>query len=397
MHSNSNELKPNLELLFTQHAMNKIKLGMIGGGTGSFIGAVHRKAAALDGYYELVCGALNSQPDLSLTSGLALGLKPDRCYDSWPQMLQSEAKRDPADRMQAVVIVTPNHLHAEPAIMALEHGFHVVLDKPIALTLTQAQQIAAALKASGCKLALTHTYAGYPMIRQARDLIASGKFGQLRKVLLEYPQGWLSTALENNNQKQASWRTNPAKSGAGAIGDIGTHAAHLAEYVSGLKITQVCAELRSFVTGRDVDDDAAALLHFENNVSGVLIASQVAAGEENNVRIRVYGELGGLEWCHQDHNSLLVKMLDQPVQIYRSGSAYLSPAAALNTRLPAGHPEGFIEAFANIYSAFARDLNGVAERYDEYPSILEGLRGMAFIAAMQKSSACNQAWTPVEV
>lgn len=381
--------------------MNKIRLGMIGGGSGSFIGAVHRKAAALDGYYELVCGAFSSQSDQSLKSGRELGLPPDRVYRSWQQMLSTEADLPESQRMQAVVIVTPNHLHAEQTIMALQHGFNVVADKPVALSLAEAHQIRIALDASGGKLALTHTYAGYPMVREARELIASGKLGRLRKILVEYPQGWLSTALENENQKQASWRTDPKKSGAGAIGDIGTHAAHLAEYVSGLKITEVCAELTTFVSGRLVDDDAAALLHFENHsenrVTGVLLSTQVAAGEENNVRIRVYGELGGLEWCHQDNNSLLVKMLDQPVQIYRSGAAYLSRAAALNTRLPAGHPEGFIEAFANIYSAFARDINGITGSEDNYPSINEGIRGMAFIAAMQKSSAENQRWTAVEV
>lgn len=385
--------------------MTKIRLGMIGGGCGSFIGAVHRKAAALDGYYDLVCGAFSSQADLSRASGLELGLSADRVYGNWQQMLADEARLPVTQRMHAVVIVTPNHLHADPAIKALQHGFHVVLDKPIALSLDEAHQIKAALDASACKLALTHTYAGYPMIREARHLIASGKLGRLRKVVVEYPQGWLSIALENDNQKQASWRTDPEKSGAGAIGDIGTHAAHLAEFVSGLKITEVCAELNTFVTGRQVDDDATALLHFENHsenpseigVSGVLIATQVAAGEENNVKIRVYGELGGLEWSHQDSNSLLIKMLDQPVQIYRSGAPYLSPAAARNTRLPAGHPEGFIEAFANIYSAFARDINGEADSHDEYPSVAEGLRGMAFIAAMQKSSASSQKWTPVEI
>lgn len=382
--------------------MQKIRLGMIGGGAGSFIGAVHRMAAALDGHYELVCGAFSSKTDVSLASGQELGLSADRVYHSWQQMLSTEAALPAAQRMQAVAIVTPNHLHAEPAIMALQHGFHVVLDKPIALTLAEAHQINAALLASTCKLALTHTYAGYPMIREARHLIAAGKLGTLRKILVEYPQGWLSTALESDDQKQASWRTDPQKSGAGAIGDIGTHAAHLAEYVSGLHITEVCAELNSVVSGRLVDDDATALLHFESHahphkVTGVLIASQVAAGEENNVRIRVYGELGGLEWCHQHNNTLLVKMLNQPVQIYRSGSAYLSPAAAANTRLPAGHPEGFIEAFANIYSAFARDIKGIAGPHDDYPSINEGLRGMAFIAAMQTSSASAQRWTALEI
>lgn len=377
--------------------MKKIRLGMIGGGQGSFIGAIHRRAAALDGYYELVCGAFSSDPANSRHTGEQLNLAPQRVYDSYTEMLVTEASLPAGERMQAVAIVTPNHLHAEPVILALQHGFHVIVDKPLALTVVQAKQIALALQQSACKLALTHTYAGYPMIKEARHRVASGQFGKIRKILVEYPQGWLSTALETSHHKQASWRTNPGKAGAGAVGDIGTHAAHLAEYVSGLKITELCAELNAVVPGRQLDDDASALLHFEHGASGVLIATQVAAGEENNVNLRIYGELGGLEWSHQHNNLLRVKMSGQPEQIYRSGAAGLCTAASLATRLPAGHPEGFIEAFANIYSAFALDVSGNGNIDQDYPSIQEGLRGMAFIETMMRSAVSTQKWTTFEV
>jgi predicted dehydrogenase len=377
--------------------MKKIRLGMIGGGQGSFIGAIHRRAAALDGYYELVCGAFSSDAANSRHTGEQLNLAPQRVYDSYTKMLITEASLPAGERMQAVAIVTPNHLHAEPVILALQHGFHVIVDKPLALTLTQAKQIALALQQSACKLALTHTYAGYPMIKEARHRVASGQLGKIRKILVEYPQGWLSTALEISHHKQASWRTDPSKAGAGAVGDIGTHAAHLAEYVSGLKITEVCAELNAIVPGRQLDDDASALLHFEHGASGVLIATQVAAGEENNVSLRIYGELGGLEWSHQDNHLLRVKISGQPEQIYRSGATGLCTAATLATRLPAGHPEGFIEAFANIYSAFALDISGNGNTDPDYPSIQQGLRVMAFIETMMRSAASAQKWTTFEV
>lgn len=377
--------------------MKKIRLGMIGGGEGSFIGAVHRKAAALDGHYDLMCGAFSSDPATSRRSGELLNLAPERVYGSYTELLVTEASLPPGERMQAVAIVTPNHVHAGPVLLALQHGFHVIVDKPLALTLLQARQIAEALKGSRCKLAVTHTYAGYPMIKEARHRVASGQLGRIRKIFVEYPQGWLSTALENQQHKQASWRTNPGQAGAGAVGDIGTHAAHLAEYVSGLHITEVCAELNAVVPGRQVDDDASAMLHFEGGASGVLIATQVAAGEENNVRLRVYGELGGLEWSHQHNNALIIKLAGQPEQVVRSGMSGLCAAASLATRLPAGHPEGFIEAFANIYSAFALDLLDCASADHDYPSIEDGVRGMAFIEAMQRSSTSAQKWSAIEV
>ena len=387
----------------------KIRLGMIGGGIGSFIGAVHRKAAAIDGHYDLISGSFSSDAQNSRQTGAELGLDPQRVYDTFVQMLDTEAALPSEQRIQAVAVVTPNHLHASPAIMALNHGFDVILDKPMAFSLQEARQIQTALQQSGRLLALTYTYAGYPMVKEARALIAQGKLGQIQKIYVEYPQGWLSRFIEQpaqnkSGQKQASWRTDPTRAGSGGcIGDIGTHAAHLAEYVSGLKITQLCAELNTRVSGRLLDDDAAALLRFENGVTGVLIATQVAAGEENNVKIRIYGEHGGLEWSHQDANSLQVKMLDQPLQIYRAGAGYLTEVALRNTRLPPGHPEGFIEAFANIYSSFARAINDCSNNtftclqdYD-FPSTDEGLRGMAFIDAMLASSTSTEKWTAVKL
>jgi predicted dehydrogenase len=378
----------------------KIRLGMIGGGPGSFIGAVHRKAAALDGMFDLVCGSFSSDPEKSKQTGRELQLDPGRVYGSYDEMIVREAALGKGSRMQAVAIVTPNHLHAGPAIMALENGFHVIIDKPMAFSLDEAWKMKAAVERTGLVFALTHTYAGYPMVKEARHLVSSGKIGILRKIFVEYPQGWLTGFLEKDGQKQASWRTDPARSGAGgSVGDIGTHAAHLAEYVSGLKITHVCAQLNTMVKGRLLDDDAAALLRFENGVSGVLIATQIAAGEENNLKLRIYGDKGGLEWSHADPNTLLVKPADGPVQVYRTGSGYLSDAAANVTRLPAGHPEGYIEAFANIYTAFAAAVNDhgsgryrSATDYD-FPTVDEGVRGMAFIETMIASSGSDQKWT----
>lgn len=378
----------------------KIRYGMIGGGPDSFIGAVHRKAAAVDSQFELVCGAFSSSPEKSIVTGNELGLNATRVYPNYQEMIFVESSLPEDERMQAVAIVTPNHLHAEPAINALENGFHVIIDKPLAFSLGEALRLKTVVDNTGLVLALTHTYAGYPMVKEARHLVKSGKLGKIRKIFVEYPQGWLSTFLEKEGQKQASWRTDPAKSGAGgSIGDIGTHAAHLAEYISGLRITQICADINIVVEGRKLDDDAAALLRFENGASGVLIATQVATGEENEVKIRVYGEKGGLVWTHSDANSLYLKMDGQPVQILRAGNDYLSETTRKNTRFPAGHPEGYLEAFANIYIGFARAVrdhsawkyNG-PESYD-FPSINEGIRGMAFIETMLASSKSNQKWT----
>lgn len=376
-------------------------MGMVGGGLDAFIGAVHRKAAYLDGSIELVCGAFSSSPEKSKAAGDALGVHPHRCYGSFNEMFRKE-KNLPGDmRMDFVSIVTPNHVHAAPAKLALQNGFHVILDKPMTLTLKEANSLQQAARKSKRILALTHSYTGYPMVKEARELVAAGKLGAIRKVYAEYTQGWLSTPLERTGQKQASWRTDPSRSGAaGAVGDIGTHAANLAEYITGSRITAVCAQLNKVVKGRKLDDDAAMLLTFENQASGVLVATQVAAGEENNLTIRVYGELGGLEWHQEEPNTLVVKWPDRPREVYRTGFDYLSVAARGSTRTPSGHPEGYIEAFANIYSSFGKAIRDYkpgkppAAPFD-FPSVDDGVRGMAFIEAAVKSSRAGQKWTSI--
>lgn len=375
-------------------------MGMVGGGLDAFIGAIHRKAASLDGSIELVCGAFSSSPEKSRAAGEALGVHPHRTYGSFAEMFRKE-KNLPGDmRMDFVSIVTPNHVHFAPAKMALQNGFHVVLDKPMTLNLAEAKKLYKIAGQSKLLLALTHTYTGYPMVMEARNLVATGKLGAIRKVYVEYTQGWLAASLEKSGHKQADWRTDPKRSGAGgAIGDIGTHAANLAEYITGSRITSVCAQLNRVVKGRKLDDDAAMLLAFDNGASGVLVATQVAAGEENNLTIRVYGELGGLEWHQEEPNTLEVKWPDRPKEFYRTGFEYNSSAARMNTRAPSGHPEGYIEAFANIYVNFAKALRahkpGKASTGLEFPSVDEGVRGMAFIEAAVKSSRAKQKWTPI--
>ena len=378
----------------------KLRLGMIGGGEGAFIGEVHRKAASLDSKFDIVCGAFSRSKEKSEITGTNLGLDSDRVYESFQQMIETEKNLPDHEKMEVVSIVTPNHVHFEPAKLALENGFHVIIDKPLAFSLEEAKELKVVVEETGKVLALTHTYTGYPMIKEAKEIIKSGELGKVRKIYVEYPQGWLSTPLEQEGNKQASWRTDPSKSGeGGAIGDIGTHAANLAEYVSGLKITRVCADVNIKVKNRKLDDDSAALLKFEGDASGVLIATQIAAGEENNLRLRIYGEKGGIEWNHSDANSLIYKKLDEPVQILRAGTGYLSDAANLNTRLPAGHPEGYLEAFANIYVAFhkavsdykAGSLKPIAE-YD-FPDVDDGVRGMAFVSTMVASNKSDKKWT----
>lgn len=378
----------------------KLRLGMVGGGPGAFIGEVHRKAAALDGRFKLVCGAFSSKPEKSKKAGQELGLNSSRVYESYKQMIEKESQLPEDERMEAVSIVTPNHVHFEPAKLALENGFHVIIDKPITFSLEEAKQLKEVVDNSGNVLALTHTYTGYPMIKEAKHYVDSGKLGKVRKVYVEYPQGWLATPLEQEGNKQAAWRTDPSKSGeGGAIGDIGTHAANLAEYVSGLNISHICADVNIVVENRKLDDDSAALLKFENGASGVLLATQIATGEENDLKLRVYGEEGGLEWTHTDPNTLLWKPIDKPVQILRAGTGYLSESAVSNTRLPAGHPEGYLEAFANIYVAFADAvLDYQSGSYDsssdyDFPDVEEGIRGMAFVSTMLKSSKSDEKWT----
>lgn len=382
----------------------KLRMGMIGGGKDAFIGAIHRIAANMDGLIELVCGALSSSPEKAIESGRTLFLPEDRIYPSYEEMILQESRLPAGQRMDFVSIVTPNHAHFAPAMLALEHGFHVVIDKPITFTLEEAKLLKKKTEETGLSLLLTHTYAGYPMVKQAREMVKAGELGNIRKIIVEYPQGWLSRLSEKDGNPQAAWRTDPARSGkSGCMGDIGTHAAHLAEYISGLKINQLCADLSIVVTGRALDDDGNVLLKFDNGANGVLIASQIAAGEENALKIRVYGEKGGLEWAQQEPNTLILKWLDAPVQILRTGGHSLSNYAGFNSRTPGGHPEGYLEAFANLYRNFAlcvsAEIEGTKaapEAYD-YPSVDEGIRGMAFINNVVKSSLSNDKWTNFEV
>lgn len=382
----------------------KLRMGMVGGGKDAFIGAIHRLAANMDGLIELCCGALSINPEIAVASGEALFLPKDRTYTTFEEMIKAEAALPADKRMDFVTIVTPNFAHFAPAKMALEHGFHVVIEKPITFSLEEAKELKQILDKTGLTLCLTHTYSGYPLVKQIKAMIKDDQLGKIRKVWVEYPQGWLSKLSEREGNAQAAWRTDPKKSGKSSVmGDIGTHAAHLAEYVTGSKITDICAELNTMVEGRVLDDDGAVMLKFDNGAKGVLMASQVAAGEENGIRIRVYGEHGGVEWYQHEPNTLLVKWLDKPTQIYRAGGNnghYLSPMAIHNCRTPAGHPEGYLEAFANIYRNFAitlgckMDGKTPTDEMLDFPGIEDGLRGMAFIDNVVASSQSDKKWTP---
>lgn len=382
----------------------KLRMGMIGGGLDAFIGAIHRMAVGIDGMIELCCGALSAHPETAIASGKHLLLPPDRIYTNYREMIEREAALPEGERMDFVTIVTPNFVHFDPAMLALENGFHVVIEKPMTFTLDEAKQLEKKAKEKNLLLCLTHTYSGYPMVKQARAMFREGVFGKIRKVWVEYPQGWLSRLSEKEGNAQAAWRTDPGKSGkAGCMGDIGTHAAHLAEYISGLQITQLCADLQAMVPGRALDDDGNVLLRFNNGATGVLMASQVAAGEENALKIRVYGEKGGIEWAQQEPNTLIVKWLDQPTQLLRAGGNFgdrLSSFAVQSCRTPAGHPEGYLEAFANIYKNFALTLtarlSGTTPSPEalDFPTATDGVRGMAFIDQVVASSASEQKWTP---
>jgi predicted dehydrogenase len=377
----------------------KIRMGMIGGGKDAFIGAIHRIAANIDGQVEFCCGALSIHPETARESGEMLYLPADRTYLNYEEMIHAESKLPADQRIDFVSIVTPNFAHFAPAMMALDHGFNVVIEKPIALSLDEARQLQQKVKETGLTLCLTHTYSGYPMVKQARKMVADGQIGAIRKIMVEYPQGWLSTLTEREGNAGAAWRTDPAKSGkSGAMGDIGTHAAQLAEYISGLKISKLCADLNIVVPGRGLDDDGNILLRFDNGANGVLVASQIAAGEENALKIYIYGEKGGMEWHQMEPNTLIVKWLNQPAQIYRAGQAYLSDIAKHNTRTPGGHPEGYLEAFANIYRNFVLTLKTkleggtpTAEMLD-FPTVEDGVRGMAFIENAVASSQSDQKW-----
>ncbi len=377
----------------------KLRMGMIGGGKDAFIGAIHRLAANMDGLIELSCGALSIDPIVAIESGKSLFLPEDRIYTDYAEMIKAESLKPANERIDFVTIVTPNFAHFDPAMMALEHGFHVVIEKPIALNLEQARQLQQKVEETGLLLCLMHTYSGYPMVKQARSMVKEEVLGKIRKVVVQYPQGWLSRLSEQEGNAQATWRTDPAKSGkSGCMGDIGTHAAHLAEYVTGLQISEVCADLNTVVEGRRLDDDGNVLLRFSNGANGVLIASQVAAGEENALQIQVYGEKGGLEWKQAEPNTLWLKMLDAPASLYRAGSAYLAQEAKLNSRTPAGHPEGYIEAFANIYRNFAGAViaQSSSDRKEiswDFPQVADGLRGMQFIETVIESNRSSQKWT----
>ena len=377
----------------------KLRMGMIGGGKDAFIGAIHRIAANMDGLVELVCGSLSINKEIAVESGRSLFLPEDRIYTSYEEMLEKESQLPEDKRMDFVTIVTPNFAHYGPAVMALEKGFHVVIEKPITVSLEEAKALQQKLEESGKILCLTHTYTGFPMVKHAKELVKQGTLGKIRKVVVEYKQGWLSRLSEREGNAQASWRTDPKKSGkSGVMGDIGTHAFNLAEYITGLQVTKLCAVLNTMVEGRALDDDGSVFLQFDGGAAGVLLASQVAAGEENNLYIKIYGENGGLEWHQQEPNTLLLKWLDKPTEILRAGLPYLSDIAKQNSRTPGGHPEGYLEAFGNIYKNFALTLSAkinnatVDNNVIEFPSINEGIRGMAFIESVVKSSQSNEKW-----
>lgn len=363
----------------------KLRYGMVGGGPGAFIGAVHRMAARLDGLAEIVAGAFSSDPEKSRQQGRELGLEAARVYGSFEEMAEREAALPEEERIDFVAVVTPNHLHFAVCRAFLERGFHVVCDKPMTTTLEDAEALCRMVAEREVVFALTHNYGGYPLVKQARAMVAEGALGQIRKVVVEYSQGWLARPLEREGSKQAAWRTNPALAGAGALGDIGTHAEHLARYVTGLGLGRLCADVSTFVEGREVDDDANVLLQFEGGAKGVLHVSQVAVGEENGLRLRVYGTEGALAWRQEEPNALRFRRLEGPEQVLRRGHDGLAPAARHATRLPPGHPEAFLEAFANVY---ANAMRTIAARLDgrqpdpldlDFPGVQDGARGVHFI------------------
>ena len=376
----------------------RLRLGMVGGGRGAFIGAVHRMAARLDDRYEFVAGVLSSDPQRSRDSGADLLLEADRCYATIDDMVRAESTRP--DRIDVVAIVTPNHLHYEPARKFLEAGFHVICDKPLTTTIADAENLAAAAERARRILAVTYNYSGYPLIRHAQQMIASGELGALRVVQVEYAQDWLTNLLEAQDNKQAAWRGDPQKSGiAGAVADIGTHAFHLMEFITGLRVTQIAAELSIHVTGRKLDDNAQMMLRFANGARGALWASQVAPGNENGLRLRIYGDKGGIEWSQESPNHLRFAPAGEAPRMIARGGAGAGPAAASATRIPSGHPEGYIEAFAQVY----RDIAELIAATDAQiapsanallvPTMKDGVRGVQFIHAAVESSRRDAAWT----
>ncbi|SEF66611.1 Gfo/Idh/MocA family protein [Parabacteroides chinchillae] len=376
----------------------KLRMGMIGGGEGSFIGAVHRMAANLDGQIELVCGCFSSDPENSRRTGISLFLPENRIYNTYKEMIEKEASLPVGERMDFISVVTPNHLHFDPAMLALEHGFHVVLDKPVTFTLEEAKSLQQKVKDTGLLFALTHTYTGYPMVKEARLRVRRGDLGKIRRIYVSYIQGWLYDDCAGSN-KQASWRVDPKRSGkAGCMGDIGTHAFNLAEYITGLKAIEICAELNTFVPGRRLDDDGAAFIHYEGGAAGVLTATQIAAGVENDLTIRIYGEKGGLEWRQEEPNTMILRYPGRPAEMVRTSNLYMSAIAAHNSRVPGGHPEGYLEAFANIYRNFSLALRSLQKgevpklEYSDFPSVEEGVRGMQFIETMVAAGSSGEKW-----
>jgi predicted dehydrogenase len=377
----------------------RIRLGMVGGGQGAFIGAVHRIAARIDDEYEFVAGALSADPKKAVASGKELGLAADRIYSDYQAMAKAEAKR--ADGIEAVSIVTPNHMHVPVAKAFIEAGIHVICDKPLALNLKEAKSLEALLKKKKVVFSLTHNYSGYPMIRQAQAMVAAGELGDIRLVQGEYPQDWLTTALEKTGQKQAAWRTDPKRSGAGGcVGDIGTHTYQLMTFVSGLTLNELSCDLTSFVPGRKLDDNVNAMLRFKGGAKGMLWASQVAPGHENGLKIRVYGTKGGLEWTQADPNYLWYTPYGEPKRLITRGGAGAGAAAGRVTRVPSGHPEGYLEGFATIYTETARAIRAARDgkkpaKDAQFPGIKDGVEGMAFIEACVKSSKWNAKWVKV--
>ena len=383
--------------------MAKLKYGMVGGGKDAFIGAVHRKAAALDGELEFLAGALSSNSKKAKASGKDLGLAPERNYGSWEEMLEKELARPEAERIDFVSIVTPNHMHYPVAKAFVDNGFNVVCDKPLVHSSKEAKSLCKAVDNQGVVFAVTYNYTGYPMVRQARDMIAKGQLGEIRKVIVEYNQGWLATKLEGSGQKQADWRTDPKRSGiAGAMGDIGSHAENLAATITGLELDSICADLTSFVPGRKLDDDGNLLLRYKSGAKGILIASQIEIGGENDLRIRVFGTKGSLTWHQENPNYLLFDLLDKPRQILARGNDYLGAAAQKASRIPPGHPEAFIEAFANVYLGAAEAMRAkkagkkLKKLEGDYPTVYDGARGVHFIEKTVQSAKSSKKWTKAD-
>jgi predicted dehydrogenase len=371
----------------------KLRIGMVGGGPGAFIGGVHRIALAMDGQFQLVAGAFSSDPAKSREKGNELGIEPKRAYASFEEMINTEAKLPVDQRIHAVSIVTPNHMHFPPARLALEKGFHVICDKPLTLTVEESEELEKLVKKTKLKFAVTHNYTGYPMVREARNLVKSGKLGDIRKVYVEYLQGWLSDKLEASGQKQAAWRTDPKRSGGcGAMGDIGTHAENLVEHITGSGISSLYCVLNTFVEGRPLDDDGMVLFKLANGATGTLSASQVCVGRENGLMIRVFGTQGGLEWAQEHPNDLKVYWKDRAPELRRTGNGWTDEEARGLSRIPPGHPEGYLEGFANIYKGFAIAIRGGKGVSNAYPEVGDGLRGMKFLRACLKSHK-DGAWT----